>query len=319
MEHQKMNTFKKHISLILLLLISGSMVSCDTIVSQLNELPETEDEGADNPNDPTSDSYRLPGIRFINGNYSLDNPFEITEREVTLDWEVIDEEGFSIDFNFQYSYRYAAPGESIQSKSFESVDGFQTITISNLNETFGDDLYTFEIFAQYTPPNSTVLKDTTFTGQFSVNAFQSRGFLFNPQIISSNNDGSYTAKIYLDEIQESDDLTAFSLVLNYSDAFLTVTDVQVFGEAGSFLNPDGSNTLIYVEPEITSNFITIEAGIAGSGATLSGGGAVCEVTFTPTGSFPGNTTLSIHNTSMLKSSEGFDIDILSYDQADVVQ
>ncbi|MEQ9035372.1 hypothetical protein [Gracilimonas sp.] len=314
-----MNTFKKHILFILLLLISGSMISCDTIISQINELPETEDDGASNSNDPTDPDYKLPGIRFINAGFSLDNPFEITQREITLEWDVINEEGSSIDFNFQYSYRYASPEENIQNKDFQSVEEFQSITISNLIETFGENYYTFEIYAEYTPPNSTVLKDTTFTGQFSVNAFQSRGFLFNPQVITSNNDGTYTAKVYLDEIQESDDLTAFSLVLNYNAVFLAVTDVQVFGEAGSFLNPDGNNTLIYVEPEITSNFITIEAGIAGSGVTLSGGGAVCEVTFTPTGSFPGSTALYIHNTSVLKSSEGFDIDILSYDQANVVQ
>ncbi|WP_421774143.1 hypothetical protein [Gracilimonas sp.] len=319
MDNRTMNIFKKHISLLFLLLISGALISCDTIISSISELPENEDEEASNSNDPTDPSYTLPGIRFTNGNFSLDTPFEVTQREITLDWDVIDNNGSTIEFDFEYSYRYASPEESIQSKSFESVNEFESITISNLNETFGDELYTFEIYAEYSVPNSSAVKDTTFEGQFSVNAFQSRGFLFNPYIINSNNDGSYTAEIYLDEIQESDDLTAFSLVLNYSDALLTVTDVQVFGETGSFLNPDGSNTLVYVQPEITSNFITIEAGIAGSGASISGGGAVCEITFAPTGSFQGSTSLSIHNTSVLKSSEGFNIDILQFDQADVVQ
>lgn len=314
-----MKIFKKRISLLLLFLISGAMISCDTIISQISELPETEDEDASNSNDPKDPSFKLPGIRFTNGNYSLDNPFEVTQREITLDWDVVDGQGSTIEFDFEYSYRYASPEESIQSKDFQPVNEFESVTISNLNETFGDELYTFEIFAEYPIPNSSTKKDTTFTGQFSVNAIQSRGFLFNPYQINSNNDGTYTAKIYLDEIQESDDLTAFSLVVNYSSVLLTVTDVQVFGETGSFLNPDGNNTLVYVQPEITSNFITIEAGIAGSGATLSGGGAVCEVTFTPTGSFTGATVLSIDNTSVLKSSEGFNIEILQFDQAEVIQ
>ncbi|MGN8224266.1 hypothetical protein [Gracilimonas sp. BCB1] len=319
MDNRTMNIFKKHISLLLLLLISGALISCDTIISQISELPENEDEEASNSNDPTDPSYTLPGIRFTNGSFSLDNPFEVTQREITLDWDVVDANGSTIEFDFEYSYRYASPEESIQSKSFQPVSGSESITISNLNETFGGELYTFEIYAQYPVPNSSAVKDTTFEGQFSVNAIQSRGFLFNPYIINSNNDGTYTAEIYLDEIQETDDLTAFSLVLSYSNTLLSVTDVQVFGQAGSFLNPDGSNTLIYVEPEITSGLITIEAGIAGNTASISGGGAVCEITFAPTGSFQGNTSLSIHNSSVLKSSQGFDIDILQFDQADVVQ
>ncbi len=319
MEYRTMNIFKKQISLILLLLISGAMISCDSIISSISELPENEDEEATNSNDPANPNYILPGIRFTNGSFSLDTPFEVTQREITLDWDVVNDQGSPIEFDFEYSYRYASPEESIESKSFQPVNELESITISNLNETFEGELYTFEIYAEYPVPNSSAVKDTTFEGQFSVNAIQSRGFLFNPYRISSNNDGTYTAKIYLDEIQESDDLSAFSLVLNYSDALLTVTDVQVFGEAGSFLNRDGNNTLIYVQPEITSNFITIEAGIAGNTASISGGGAVCEITFAPTGSFQGNASLTIHNTSALKSSEGFDIDILQFDQADVIQ
>ncbi len=321
MENRLMNFIKKHKSLLLLLLISGVMISCDSIISSISELPETPDGGAFNDKDPCSDNFRLPDLRFTNSAYSFDTPFEVNQRSVTLEWDAVDDQGTTLEFDYNFEYRYAAPGESIASQNWQAISsGQSSFSIPVLNETFGGEQYTYEIFAEYIPNDSNCQrKDTTFTGQFSVNAIQSRGFLFNPYQISSNNDGTYTAEIYLDEIQESDDLTAFSLVLNYSEALLTVTNVQVFGETGSFLNPDGSNTLVYVQPEITSNFITIEAGIAGNNASISGGGAICEITFTPTGSFQGNTSLTIHNTSVLKSSQGFDIDILQFDQAEVIQ
>ncbi|MBO6585949.1 MAG: hypothetical protein JJ953_07600 [Gracilimonas sp.] len=319
MKNRTMNIFNKLSSLLLLLLITGAMISCDNILDQFSELPNDEDDGAVNKNDPCNENFVLPNLRFTNSSYSFDSPFEVNQRELTLEWDVVSSEGTTLNFDYNYEFRYAAPGESIANANWQSINESESVTIPNLNETFNGENYAFEIFAEYIPNGNCGVKNETFTGQFSVNAIQSRGFLFNPYQISSNNDGTYTAEIYLDEIQESDDLTAFSLVLNYDDALLTVTDVQVFGETGSFLNPDGSNTLVYVQPEINSNFITIEAGIAGNSASISGGGAVCEITFAPTGSFQGNTSLSIHNTSVLKSSQGFDIDILQFDQAEVIQ
>jgi hypothetical protein len=93
--------------------------------------------------------------------------------------------------------------------------------------------------------------------------------------------------------------------------------VQVVDAEGSFLNPDGSNTLIFVEPEINTNVVVIDAGIAGNTSPLSGAGKVCEITFSPTSSFSGSTSISISSASQLRTSIGDNIDILEFHGATV--
>ncbi|HBX67739.1 MAG: hypothetical protein CL670_06445 [Balneola sp.] len=305
---------KKYFSLLALLGAIFIATSCDGIIDGINELPENPEDERSNPNDPRYNPFAFPDLQLANDGTSLGTVFTFDENNETISWELVNQ---TVDYS-RYSFRfaYAEPGQTISAGDFVDVDAFdRSFTLTNLKETFEGNQYSFELQASYS--NEGVTADTSFTGFFAVDAFQSRGFLFNPVTITSNTDGTFTAEIYLDEIEESDDLTAFSLVVNYPSSSLTVSNVQVFDSEGSFLNPDGSNTLIYVEPEVSASFITIDAGIAGNTSPLSGGGKVCEITFSPTSSFSGGASISISSNSQLRTSVGNNIDILEFHGATV--
>jgi len=305
---------KKYFSFLALLGVIIIATSCDGIIDGISELPENPEDERTNTNDPRYNPFRFPDLQLINDGSSLGTVFTFDENNETLSWDLVNQ---TVDYaNYAFSFAYAPPGETISAGDFVDVDPFdRSFQLTNLKETFDDTRYSFELQASYSA--GTAQADTSFSGFFAVDAFQSRGFLFNPVTITSNTDGTFTAEIYLDEIEESDDLTAFSLVINYPGASLTVSDVQVFDSEGSFLNPSGSNTLIYVEPEISNNSLTIDAGIAGNTSPLSGGGKVCEITFTPTSSFSGSTSINISTASQLRTSIGDNIDILEFHGATV--
>jgi len=305
---------KKYFSFLAILGAIILATSCDSIIDGINELPEDPEDGRTNTDDPRYNPFRFPDLQLINDGTSLGTVFTFDENNETLSWNLVNQ---TVDYvNYSFRFAYAPPGETISAGDFIDVDPFsRSLQLTNLKETFEDTRYSFELQASYSA--GTAQADTSFSGFFAVDAFQSRGFLFNPVTITSNTDGTFTAEIYLDEIEESDDLTAFSLVINYPGASLTVSDVQVFDSEGSFLNPSGSNTLIYVEPEISNNSLTIDAGIAGNTSPLSGGGKVCEITFTPTSSFSGSTSINISTASQLRTSIGDNIDILEFHGATV--
>lgn len=291
------------------------IASCDSIIDGITEpLPEDPTDERNNPNDPRYNPFQFPDLQLSNGGNALGTVITFDENDETLSWDLVNE---TVDYaNYSFRFAYAPPGETIGDGDFVDVDPFdRTFQLTNLQETFGNDQYSFELEASYT--SGSVTADTSFTGFFAVDAFQGRGFLFNPVTITSNFDGSYTAEIFLDEIQESDDLTAFSLVVTYSNFELNVSDVQVLDADGSFLNPDGTNTLIYIEPEISTNAIIIDAGIAGSTTPLSGAGKICEITFTPTSNFSGSTSIDISTSSELQNSVGDNIDILEFHSATI--
>lgn len=310
------NSVKKIPLFLLLFAVTIFTASCDTIINQVGELPEDPEEGASNPADPLSDAFRLPSIQLLNG-FSLDEPFTVTSRDVTVQWEIIDSDGSPVDFDYSFSYRIASPLQTISEQPFIEIGTDKTFSESGLNETFQDQFYEFEINASYEGQNP---KDTTFSGQFAVDAIQSRGFIFNPVNITQNDNGSYTASIYLDEIEETDDLTALSLIINYNrfDFNVSEADITVFDEAGSFLHRDGSEVISFVE--IGTNIITIDVGVAGSNLPpLNGGGAICEINFNPTSTFSGSSSVSVSTASELKSSDGSDIEILVYDDTVINQ
>jgi hypothetical protein len=305
---------KRYFSLLALLGVILLVSNCDSIIDGVTEpLPEDPADERNNPNDPRYNPFKFPNLLLLNDGNSLGTVFTFDENNETLSWD-LDNQSINYD-NYSFRFAYALPGETIAAGDFVDVDPFdRSFELTNLRETF-DDQYSFELQATYS--NATVTADTSFTGSFAVDAFQNRGFLFNPVTITSNPDGTFTAEIFLDEIEESDDLAAFSLVVNYSSSNLTVTNVQVVDAEGSFLNPDGSNTLIFVEPEINTNVVVIDAGIAGNTSPLSGAGKVCEITFSPTSSFSGSTSISISSASQLRTSIGDNIDILEFHGATV--
>ena len=290
--------------------------ACDSIINGINELPEDPNTGAENPNDPNSDSFILPGIMLTNG-ASFDQPFTITSNSLSLGWQIVDNDGFSIDFEYDFRYRIASPSQELSQQSYLDVTE-QGFTIDNLVETFNNEAYRFEIEATYRGSSTT--KDTTFTGSFYVDASQFRGFLFNTDTITENSDGTYTATIYLDEIEAIDDLTAFSLIVNYDGSLLNVVEesIRVFDESDSFLSADGVDEIIWFT-DIGSSILTIDVGLAGSNRVpLSGGGAICEITFEATQGF-GETIIGISSGSVLKASNGTDIAIQGFDQATLIE
>lgn len=303
-----------------LLLVS---TSCDLIISTAETegpLPEdvqnceTNDELCpNNTNDPDNPNFELPGLTVVSGIGSFNTPFVVNANQFNFAWEAVNSNGSPISFNYSYSIAIAEPGQTISESSFTQLGSSNSVNISNLNETFGNETYSFEVRARY---NS---EEVSFTGQFSVDAFQSRGFLFNPMNIRDNGDGNFTAFIYLDEIEESDDLTAFSLVVDFDNSQLSVLeeDIIIYDE-NSFLKRDNAEIIGF--SEINSGSVTIDVGAAGNNLTpLSGGGAVGEITFRPTTGFSGSSTISISSSSELKASDGSSISILEFDSAEITQ
>lgn len=311
-------------SIATLLLFIITSTGCDLIISTAETegaLPENiqncesnEELCPNNSNDPSNPNFELPDIALIDG-FSFDTPFVVNQNSFTLSWEVIDDNGNPINFDYDYSYALAGPGESISESDFQNIGSETSVLIENLQESIDpNDIYSFQIRATYESS-----KDTTFSGQFSVDAFQQRGFLFRPKNISDNGDGTYTAFIYLDEIQESDDLTAFSLVVNYNSTDFDVLqeDIIIYNE-NSFLKRDNAEIIGF--SEINTGSITIDVGAAGTNLTpLSGGGGVCEITFRATTNFSGSSSISISTASELRASDGSIISIEGFDNADINQ
>lgn len=312
-------TVKKYFPLFLLVTAFTLPLGCDTIISNVSELPEDPNEGADNPNDPDNEIFNLPAIRLTNNGFSLEEPFTINTRDLQVEWDIIDENGSTNnDFNYTFRARLAYPSEDINQISFTDLGSNRGFQVSELQETFGDEPYTFEIEASYSSGGTN--RDTTFAGEFYVDAFQQRGFLFNPSTIRANNDGTYTAAIYLDEIESSDDLTAFSLTVSFNGNQITpiAEEIRVFDEENGFLNRDGVDEVIWFA-DVGFSSVTLDVGLAGNDFDpISGGGAVCEIVFVPTDSFNG-TGIEISTSSVLKDSEGNSIEIEAFDQATLAE
>lgn len=315
-------TMRQLIYLATLLVLNYSISGCDQIIASVGELPEDiencqTDESLcpSNTNDPNSDSFTLPGIRFTNGT-PVDDQFTLESDNVTLSWEIVDEDGSPINFDYQFEFGYAAPGNSINSDDFIDRGSETSISLSGLQETFDGDLYSFQINATYT--DGSVTKDTTFSGQFAVDAIKDRAIIFNPTQLESNSDGSYTAIIYMDNIETSDDLSAFSLAISYSSFRFDVSDsdVNMLDGVGSFLGRDGAEVIAFTRFE--SNLLIVDVGIAGTNLSpLNGAGALCEITFRPNSNFTGEATFSISAASELRNSTGGTIALLTRGDASI--
>lgn len=300
-----MNFIQQSLLLILFIFI---FTSCDMVISQVGELPE-EIPVADNPRDPESPAFELPGIYL--DDYQLDESFTVYDNTLWLTWSP--SENMS---DLQYRFRYAGPTEIIANAPYTEYFSDASVQIPNLEETFGTESYEYEIEIS-TPSHPS--KTKTVNGNFKVDAFQNKGFVFRPHIIHKNEDETYTATIYIDEIEETDDLTAVAFVLNYNSSHLSVTpnDIRVYSDENSFLYRDGGEIISFVKVE--GNQITIEAGAAGSNLQpLSGSGAFCEITFRLQNSFS-NSYLSVSPSSVFKTSQGYDIDIPEHDEAVIIQ
>lgn len=308
----------------LLLLVAFATTSCEFVISQAEtdgELPEDPEDCtinpdlcATNPNDPDNPDFTLPGIQLSNG-LSFDAPFEIDTNQVTLRWSAVDDGGNPISFNYTFSFRYASPNENIENIDFIEIGTDKSISLSGLNETFNNELYSFEIKASYA--DKPEIK-AIYSGQFTVNAFRDRGFLFSPYSLQSNADGTYTAEIYLDEVAASDDVTAFSLVVSYNSAYFNLTedDITVHSEPNGFLGRDNAEVIFFTK--ITPQTVVLDIGFAGANLTpLSGGGAVCDIIFTPTEAFWGQASFEISSESVLKNSNGDDVEILGFGTAEI--
>jgi hypothetical protein len=186
MKTEKTHLLHRITLLVVLLLVAFSTTGCEFVISQAEtdgELPEDPEDCtinpdlcASNPNDPDNPGFELPAIMLSNG-LSFNAPFEVHSNQVTLGWTIIAADSTPVSFDYTFSYRIASPAEDINNVDFIDIGSDKSMTLSGLNETFNNELYTFEIKAIYAENSE---KQTTFTGQFSVNAFQDRGFFIQP-------------------------------------------------------------------------------------------------------------------------------------------
>lgn len=282
-----------------------SLSACDVIISNISDLPEEVPEG-ENPNDPDSPAFEMTEIYLTD----VTGPnFIALENSFQLNWAPVDDLSGLV-----YRYKIAEPGQSLDEIAYSDYSTETFFFIDNLKETFADEVYSYAIeVSLISAPD----KNYVLTGFFQVDAVQDRSFLFRPQVISPNNDGSFTAQIYIDEILAEDDLRALSLVVNYNSNELNVTEVQVYEDERSFLYRENGQIIAF--SEVNNSTIEIEAGVAGTNLNpVEGGGAICEITFVPQFSF-GNASISISTSSLLKRSDGSDFDILDFDEAILVQ
>lgn len=282
--------------------------ACDQIIDALVDPVDEEAPAANNENDPDSENFTIPALQLIDHSGTH---FILNETNYELRWEPT-----AFKQNLQYRYKVADPGHNLEEVQYSDFQTNTSILLQGLNETFNNEAYQFKIEVSSTLKPE---KNNELEGSFEVDALQGRGFLFRPRALERNDDGSYTARIFADEIEVTDNLTALSVVIDFNsnDLAVDLEDITVFEDERSFLYRDGAEIISF--SKVQNNSITIEAGVAGNNLEpLSGGGAICEINFTPRYSFS-SSSVSISTSSILKTSEGSDIEISAFDEAIILQ
>tara|TARA_R110000868_G_scaffold294140_1_gene554694 strand:+ start:27408 stop:28340 length:933 start_codon:yes stop_codon:yes gene_type:complete len=292
-----------------LLLIITSF-GCDILISSAGgEVPDGE-VIPDNPRDPDNPTATLPSIS-LNDGFSFDQVFEVNSKTITLTWEP-STDGLQTDLS--YRYKIASPNEVLANISYSSILTTPSVTFSNLQESISGETYSFQI--EVSSATNTSLAPLEFSGSFRVNAFQSQAFIFNPNTINNNGDGTYTAKLFIDEIQSTDNLAALKLDIIFDSSLFSVSEseITVYEDARSFLY--NSNVEFITFTKVVGDTVRIETGITNSSLqSFSGGGAIGEVLFTTNQSSWNSSTISISSSSVLKNSDGQDISIIETDSA----
>lgn len=294
------------------LLLGATLTGCDQILGSLGggNLPDNPDDEAVNERDPNNSNFRLADIILLDGR-TFGEQFTVTESSFTLSWgKDPSDDGFA-DSLF-YDVEYTSPSGTVIS---ERVTG-TSIQFTGLEETINSEAYSFEIVVGVNGYSSV---SDPFEGTFRVNAIESKGFMFRKRNVTANNDGSYTVDIYVDEMVESDAINAISLELEYDQTVLStsVSDIEVYTDADSYLNRGDASNIISV-PEINSSngIVNVYAGVLGNNlATKGGAGKFCSITFTPIGTLSSSTTISIGSNSVFKSEDGSDVVITDFDEA----
>lgn len=294
-----------------LLLLGATLTGCDQILGTLGggDLPENRDDEAVNEKDPENPNFRLSDIVLLDGR-TFGEEFTVTESSFTLSWQVDPNDNGYAD-SLVYTFEVTSPdGEKSGITKTES-----SVNINYLNETLGSETYSYSIVVG---AKGTTKTSEPFTGTFKVNAVGSKGFIFRDRAVESNNDGSYTVDVYVDEMISTDAVNAISLELVFDQSVITtsVSDIQVYTDAESYLNQGDSNNIISV-PEVDNSTgrVNVYAGVVGSLSGKSGAGKFCSITFTPNGTLSSASTISIGSNSVFKSEDGSDVVITDFDEA----
>ncbi len=283
--------------------------SCTTIIDSVSE-EEPADE-RDNPNDPQNPDAELPDLQ-LTGGFSFDQTFTVTTNTINLTWQTT---GTGITDGLQYRYKLAAPGESLADVSYSAYSNSSSASFT-VFETLGGDTYTFEV--EISSDANSNLSPKTFSGSFTVDVFQEETFLFIPNQISDNGDGTYTANIFLDEVDAADEITAYRLDIVFDSGIIQVSesDISIFEDTRSFFYRGNARFLTFTE--VAGDTIRIESGVAGEFAPISGSGAIGEITFRPVVGFTSG-IISVSPTSVLKTKDGQDVAIADFVSAEINQ
>jgi hypothetical protein len=300
---------KRLLLALLFISLAAPNFSCTAIIDSVSE-EEPSDE-RDNPNDPQSPDAVLPDIQ-LTGGFNLNQTFTVSTNTLNLNWETT---GTGITEGLQYRYKLAAPGETLGSISYSAYSNTTSATF-NVFETLGSDVYNFEI--EVSSNVNTGLSPKVFTGSFRVDAFQEETFLFLPNQIGDNGDGTYTASIFLDEVEASDEIVAYRLDIIYDidQLLVNTSDISVYEDTRSLFYRGNAQFITFTE--VIGDTIRIESGVAGEFAAVSGSGAIGEIIFRLSG---GSTSSSIRvsPTSVLKTKDGQDVAIADFVSAEINQ
>ncbi len=284
--------------------------SCTTIIDSVVE-EEPVDE-RDNPNDPNSPNATLPDL-ILSGGLNFGQTFTVNSENITITWET---SGSGITNGLRYRYKLAAPGEDLATTAFSDYQTETSVSIT-VFETLNSDTYNFEI--EISSDVNTSLTPKSFTGSFQVDAYQDQTFLFVPNRIGNNGDGTFTAKLFVDEIDVADEITAYRLDIVYDNLSLSTNEsaITIYDDTRNFLYR--SNAQLITFTEIVGDTIRIESGAAGTGfSAFSGAGALGEIDFIINGGFSSG-TLRVSPTSVFKTINGEDVQVSSFVSAEINQ
>ena len=296
--------------------------SCDIIDGASRSKLSEEDivKVRDNKSDEGGSNPKLPTFEFVEG-YSLDQLFVITERNIAFTW-VPTAQSRGVNSGLEYEYKIVPPGTSAENIPFIDLSARNSVNILGLEESFLDtDIYQFIVNVGVIGNDN--ISDSTFTAQFIVNAIKDKGFVFSPNDVEPNSEtGRYNVGIYVDEMVDTDEITAYRLDLLYDQSELSISsnNIDIFTDGRSFFKQDGAS-LFSFEKILSGNSIDtirIESGIAGTNLTgNAGSGQIGELSFELLNATT-NPSISISPSSFFRLSDGTDITI-GIDNLDVAE
>lgn len=278
-------------------------MTCDSIIDDVPDEPvrnNTSDSGGENPRLPELASLDLNGQSIIN---NLGSRVNLSTDQISLTWTLTSD---GVQDGIEIVLKLAEPGASIESPSYTAeITGSRFDLPFRLNETFNQEVYQAQI--EISLPENASVESRTYDFQISVNTITGPSFVLTPTTVTESNGVSF-AQVFLDEILESHDITAYrlDLVIAQNSFEITTRDISVFTDSDSFLFREGAQ-IIQIK-EIIGDTLRINSGVLGANLPpISGSGPLLELYLDTNGA--SGLEIQVSPTSVLKRGDGTEVPI----------